>query len=114
MIHLRNEEDDRKKGRVKAVESNCSIDFQTPESLFFDAYHYSVSDLIKDELASLEVLSDLDSLTTVIVWADNFKREHKSRRHPTSFSTENSTDKLLSLTNLITLILTVLVTLIIP
>ena len=67
MIHLRDEQADRKKGRMKAAESNCSIDFQTPGSLFFDAYHYGVSDLIKDELASLEVPSDLDSLTTVIV-----------------------------------------------
>ena len=67
MINLRDEGDDRKKGHMKAVESNCSIDFQTPESLFFDAYHYGVSDLVKAELASLVVLSDLDSLTTVIV-----------------------------------------------
>lgn len=56
----------------------------------FDAYLYGVSDLTKDELASLEVLFDLGSLITLIVWADNRKREHNSK---------NSTSKHSSLSN---------------
>lgn len=68
MIFIRDE--DGKKGSMEAVEFIFSVDFLQSElnlSLFFDAYLYGASDLIKDELASLEVLFDLDSLITLIV-----------------------------------------------